>query len=228
MRGTMMDYPLTLIHILERAGKLFPRSEIISRLPNRSLHRYSYADFYHRSRALAVALQKAGLRAGDRVATLMWNHYAHAEAYFGIPVAGGVFHTLNLRLAPTDLAYIANHGGARFLIVDDILLPLFEKFKDSVKFERVIVVSWSGNSIPSGYDDYEKFLASAAGNFSYPVLDENDAEFPRASSIPTDRWSCTLFCKLPRTTLPSVTMMYCYQWFPCFTSMAGGCHLSLL
>src|SRR5882724_10002531 len=170
MRGTMMAYPLTLVHILERSGKLFPRSEIVSRLPDRTLHRYSYADFYRRARALAEALQKAGLRAGDRVATLMWNHHAHAEAYFGVPVAGGVFHTLNLRLAPTDLAYIANHGGARFLIVDDILLPLFEKFKGSVKFERVIVVPLSGTGTPQDCENYEEFLASASGNFTYPAI----------------------------------------------------------
>jgi len=70
MQGTMMKYPLTLQHSLERAGKLFPRVEILSRLPNHSLHRYTYADFYRRARLLAEALQKAGLRRGDRVGTL--------------------------------------------------------------------------------------------------------------------------------------------------------------
>ena len=122
MLGTMMNYPLSLIHILERAGKLFPESEIISRLPDRSLHRSTYGQVYRRALALAEALEKAGIRRGDRVATLMWNHYAHVEAYLGIPAAGAIVHTLNLRLAPPDLAYIANHAGSRFLIVDDILL----------------------------------------------------------------------------------------------------------
>ncbi|MFH3651520.1 AMP-binding protein, partial [Acinetobacter baumannii] len=90
----------TLPHLLERARGLFGRHEIVTRLPDRSLHRYTYADFYRRSRALAAALRKAGLRKGDRVATLSWNTYAHLEAYFGIPAAGGVLHTLNLRLHP--------------------------------------------------------------------------------------------------------------------------------
>src|SRR6266576_5771412 len=139
MHGTMMTYPLTLIHILERAGKLFPASEVVTRLPDHSLHRYTYRDFYKRARTLAAALQNAGLQRGDRVATLMWNHYAHMEAYFGIPAAAGVTHTLNLRLAPQDIAYIANHAADRFLIVDDILLPLYEKLKNSTQFERVIV-----------------------------------------------------------------------------------------
>jgi fatty-acyl-CoA synthase len=175
MYGTMMTYPLTIVHILERVGKLFPASEIVSRLPDHSLHRYTYGDFYKRSRALAAALQNAGLQRGDRVATLMWNHYAHLEAYFGIPIAGGVLHTLNLRLAPADIAYIANHGGARILIVDDVLLPLYEKIQTSVKFERVIVVPLSRQSVPAEFDNYEEILRNAPGHFDYPQLDENEA-----------------------------------------------------
>ena len=106
------------------------RGESLSRLPDRSLHRCTYRGFLPRARALAEALQKAGLQRGDRVATLMWNHYAHLEAYLGIPASGGVMHTLNLRLAPREIAYIAQHAGDRFLIVDDILLPLYEQIKD--------------------------------------------------------------------------------------------------
>ena len=169
----MMQYPLTLIHILERAGRYFSGAEIVSRRPDRSLHRYTYADFYRRARALAGALQAAGLRRGDRVATLMWNHHAHLEAYFGIPIAGGVLQTLNLRLAPSEIGYIANHAGDRFLIVDDILLPLYEKFRSSVNFERVIVVHWS--PAHDQHDDYEEFLKTATENFEYPNLEENEA-----------------------------------------------------
>ena len=75
-----MNYPLTLMHILERAGMLYGSVEIVSRMPDKSLHRYTYADFYRRARSLAKALQKAGLKRGDRVGTLMWNHYVHLEA----------------------------------------------------------------------------------------------------------------------------------------------------
>ncbi|MGB7586191.1 MAG: long-chain fatty acid--CoA ligase [Terriglobales bacterium] len=175
MQGTMMSYPLTLTHILERAGKIFPKQEVLSRLPDRSLHRCTYGDVYRRSRSLAEALQKAGLRRGDRVATLMWNHYAHLEAYLGIPAAGGVMNTLNLRLAPREIAYVANHAGDRFLIVDDILLPLYAKIKDTVKFERVFVVSLTGQPIPAGLESYEDFLKTASGDFDYPEADENEA-----------------------------------------------------
>ena len=179
MQGTMMHYPLTLSHSLERAGKFFPNAEIVSRRPDHSLHRYTYADLYQRARALAEALQKAGLKRGDRVATLMWNHHAHLEAYFGIPISGGVLHPLNLRLAPPEIAYIANHAQDRFLIVDDVLLPLYEKIRDTAQFERVIVVRWSGcggaAELHGHFDDYEDFLSTASGNFRYPDLDENEA-----------------------------------------------------
>jgi len=170
-----MHDPLTLSHSLERAGKFFSAAEIVSRRPDHTLHRYTYADLYRRARALAEALQRAGLERGDRVATLMWNHHAHLEAYFGIPICGGVLHTLNLRLAPSEIAYIANHAQDRFLIVDDILLPLYEQIRDSVRFERVIVVGWSGRTTSFGFDDYEDFLCTASGNFRYPDLDENEA-----------------------------------------------------
>ncbi len=98
MRGAMMDFPLTLTTVLDRARQLFSDVEVVSRRPDKSVHRYTYGEFYQRSRKLASALRRAGLRPGHRVATFMWNHEAHLEAYFGIPCAGGVLHTLNLRL----------------------------------------------------------------------------------------------------------------------------------
>lgn len=174
MQSTMMQFPLTLGHMLERGGKLFGCSEIVSRLPNRELHRYSYQAFHRRARALAGALQRRGLRRGDRVATLMWNHYAHLEAYFAVPCAGGVLHTLNLRLHPDDIAYIARHAGDRFLIVDDVLLPLYEKFRDKAAFEAVFVVPLSGAGPAADLQDYEALIAEASP-FDPPMLDENDA-----------------------------------------------------
>ena len=161
MRGLMMDFPLTLPTLLERAGHIFGDVEIVSRRPDRSIVRYTWGDLYRRSRRLASALTELGLKRGDRVATLMWNHSAHLEAYFGVPVAGGVLHTLNLRLHQDEISYIANHAGDRFLIVDDVLLPVYEKFRDRVKFERVIVVPFGGCTAPAGFAGYEELLAGA-------------------------------------------------------------------
>lgn len=171
---TMMDFPLTLVPILERAGKLFGHVEVVSRKPDRSMHRYTFADMYRRARQMAECLTAAGLKRGDRVATLMWNHYAHLEAYFGIPVAGGVLHPLNLRLHPTEVSYIVNHAHDRFLIVDDVLLPTLEKFRNQVRFERIFVVPHCGEPIPAGFENYEDWLQQAQGKFEYPTLSEQD------------------------------------------------------
>ena len=174
IRSTMQRVPLSLNHILERAGRLYPDSQIVSRRPDKSLARHRFADFYRRARQLAAALQAAGLRKGDRVATLCWNHYAHLECYFGIPAAGGGMHTLNLRLAPAEIGWIANHARDRFLIVDDILLPLYEQFKASVPFEQVIVVPFGGAKIAAPFADYEAFLAGAPERFDYAPHEEDD------------------------------------------------------
>jgi fatty-acyl-CoA synthase len=174
MRGTMMDFPLTLPTILERAGKIFSRVEIVSRKPDRSIARSCYGEFYRRARLLSDALTKLGLQPGDRVASMMWNHSGHLEAFFGVPCAGGILHTLNLRLHPHEIAAIANHAGDRFLLIDDVLLPVYEKFRNDVPFERVIVVPYGCGSVPEGFLNYEELLAEASGDFRYPPIDEND------------------------------------------------------
>src|SRR5437764_4485690 len=177
MQSTMMRLPLSLNHLLERAGTLFPESQIVSRLPDKSLRRHSYADFYARARALGAALRRLGLEKGDRVATLLWNHHAHLECYFGIPAAGGVMHTLNLRLAPDEIGWIAGDADDRFLVVDDILLPLYRQFADKHSFEKVIVFPFSGAPVDTtgGVLDYETLLAEADGESFLPAAhDEND------------------------------------------------------
>jgi fatty-acyl-CoA synthase len=172
----MMDFPLTLPAILERSSKLFHRVEIVSRRPDRSIVRTTYGDFYGRARRLAGALSKLGLRSGDRVASMMWNHTGHLEAFFGVPCAGGILHTLNLRLHPHEIAAIVNHAADRFLLIDDVLLPTLEKFRANVCFERVIVVPYCGSAVtlPEGALNYEELLADASDDFQYPVIDEND------------------------------------------------------
>jgi fatty-acyl-CoA synthase len=114
-----------------------------------------------------------GLARGDRVATLMWNHYAHLEAYFAVPCSGAVVHTLNLRLHPDDIAYIANHATDRFLIVDDVLLPLYDKFRATTNFERVIVVPLAGSSVAKEYENFETLIARCAP-FDALRLEEED------------------------------------------------------
>lgn len=175
MQSTMMNVPLSLNHLLERAGTLFGQAEIVSRLPDKSLRRHSYAQYYRRTRSLASALAQLGLHQGDRVATLCWNHHAHLECYFGIPAAGGVMHTLNLRLAPDEIGWIADNAQDRILIVDDVLLPLYRQFAHLHAFEHVIVFPFSGAPVPAGFTDYEALLASAdPDGFVYAPHGEDD------------------------------------------------------
>ncbi|MGE0330698.1 MAG: long-chain fatty acid--CoA ligase [Ramlibacter sp.] len=174
MRSTMMNVPLSLNHLLERAGQLFAGNEIVSRLPDKSLRRHSYGEFYRRARSLASALQSLGLQPGDRVATLCWNHHAHLECYFGIPAAGGVMHTLNLRLSPDEIGWIAGNAQDRFLVIDDVLLPLYRQFAHLHRFEKVLVFSFSGAAVPGEFADYEALLAGAdPDGFAYTEHDEN-------------------------------------------------------
>ena len=151
MKGQMMDFQLTLPPLLRRAETYFGDKEIVTRLPDKSFHRYTYRDMAKRAKQLAVALDKLGLQKGDRVATLCWNHYQHMEAYFGIPCGGFVLHTLNLRLHHDDIGYIAKHGGDKAVIVDQSLLPLLDAFKGATDIEHVIVID----------DSYEELLATA-------------------------------------------------------------------
>src|SRR5579885_766458 len=107
MHGLMMDYELTIPALVRRAEQLHRNKTVVSRLPDRSLHRTTYGDILTRSRKLASALESLGVKPGDRVATFCWNHSRHLEAYYAVPCMGAVLHTLNLRLHPDDLAYIA-------------------------------------------------------------------------------------------------------------------------
>lgn len=174
MHGTMMEYQLVLPEFLERAGKLFSKVEIVSRKPDRTLVRTNYGAFYERAKRLASALIALGVKRGDRVASMMWNHVGHLEVFFGVPCSGAILHTLNLRLHPHEIAKIVKHAGDRFLIIDDVLLPLFEKFAGDVNFEKVIVVPYGFESVPEKYLNFEDVLAMGSLDFAYPKIPETD------------------------------------------------------
>ncbi len=176
MHGLIMDFQLNLPTILRRAEQLHYDREIVTRLPDKSLVRSTIGDMVPRAKKLSVALEKLGLESGDRVGTFCWNHHQHLEAYMGIPCAGGVLHTLNLRLHENDLTYIAGHAGDKIAIVDDTLWELFDRFRASVGFKHVVVVRTAGGPLPPGTIDYEELLADAdAAKFRYLDIDERQA-----------------------------------------------------
>ena len=178
MQGLMMNYQLTLPTILRRAETLFGEKEIITRLPDKNIHRHTYRDFARRTKKLSVALGQLGIQKGDRVATLSWNHYQHMEAYFAIPCIGAIIHPLNIRLAPEDLGYIVNHAEDKIIIVDEVLLPLFEKFRSAITVSKVVVIPQCGELLAEEYLNYEDLIASGDEALFQPFEeDENAAAF---------------------------------------------------
>ena len=169
MNGLMMDYPLTLQHFLERAGRLFPDQEIVTRTAG-GMHRYRYRDYYARTHRLAHALQQLGVRPGDRVGTLCWNTHQHLELYFAISCYGAVLHTLNMRLSCDDLAYIICHAEDRVIFVDQSLVPLLDQIRDRIPcVERIVIIGGETS-------EYASLLAGAPdAPFAWPRLDENCA-----------------------------------------------------
>jgi len=241
MNGLTMDYQLTVPALLRRAEALFGAKRIVSRLPDKSYHRYTYADMVDRAKRLAVALQGLGVQRGDRVATLAWNHYQHLEAYLGIPVMGGVLHTLNLRLHPHDLTYIVNHAEDRVILVDEALLPLLGQFRDAVKAEHIVVISEDGEA-PEGMLSYEALLATAKPSaFRDAEPEEREAAAMCYTSGTTGRPKAVLYshraivlhslvAALPDmmdlsegdTTCPVVPMFHANAWGMPFTSTLIG------
>ena len=172
--GLMMDdYPLSLTTIVERAEQLTPERKVVYRRPDGNVHRTTMGDCARRARRLASALAGLGIGDGDRVGTLMWNQPEHLEAYYGVPSMGAVVHTLNPRLHPDELGFIAGDAEDRAIIVDESLLPVLDAFRSAHEFEHVIVVSPSGGA-PDGAIAYES-LIDGADPMEWPAPHERRA-----------------------------------------------------
>ena len=163
-----MDFQLTLT-ILKRAETYFLYQQIVTRMPDRSFHTYTFADLGRRSRQLAVARRSRPSAA--TASTPCWNHYQHLEAYLGIPCGGFVPHTLNLRLHPNDLAYIATHAGDKAVIVDKSLLPLWSSSPTGPRSSTAFVV-----------EDYEESCSSAPIRTTTRIQLDEDAAAAIATS----------------------------------------------
>jgi fatty-acyl-CoA synthase len=174
MDGLMMNYPLTLRPLFDRVATYFPDHEVVSRAPDRTIQRTTYGELAARVPRLAAALRGLGVAPGDRVATLAWNHARHLEAYYAVPLSGAVLHTVNPRLSPADIAHILSDAGSEVLLVDDVLLPVWEKVRPLVRMREVVVMS-DGSEAPPGAHAYEPLLAAAPARFEFPALREEQA-----------------------------------------------------
>jgi fatty-acyl-CoA synthase len=174
----MMQTPLTITQMIERAEKYFPKKQVVSRTSS-GIHRLTYKQIGERTRRLADSLTKLGVEKGDRVGTLAWNHHRHLEAYFAIPCIGAVLHTINIRLSPQHISYIINHAEDSVLLVDPDLIPLLEKCAHELKSVKAYVIMTDDKVLPettlSPIYDYETLLAEANPKFQYPEdIEEND------------------------------------------------------
>src|SRR3569833_618325 len=124
LKGQMMRDPLLISSIIRHADRYFGGKEIVSRRVEGDIHRYTYRDCHRRARRLADALRNLGVQPGERVATLAWNGDRHLVAYYAVSGSGAVLHTINPRLHPDQIAYIANHAEDQFLFFDLTYLPL--------------------------------------------------------------------------------------------------------
>jgi fatty-acyl-CoA synthase len=174
----MMQTPLTMPQMIERAEKYFPKKQVVSRTAS-GIQRFTYKEIGERTRRLADSLKKLGVDKGDRVGTLAWNHHRHLEAYFAIPCIGSVLHTINIRLSPQHISYIINHAEDKVLLVDLDIIPLLEKCSAELKSVKAYVIMTDDKELPettlSPVYHYETLLAEANPMFTYPEdIDEND------------------------------------------------------
>ncbi len=178
MLGLMMEYPLTLNRILEHANRVYPKQRVISKLPDGSEHTYTFHDLFKRVEQLGHALVRLGVAPGDRVGTFAFNTYQHVELYFGIPGAGAVCHTLNIRLPVDQLAYIINHAEDKVVFIDAPLLPLFEKLIGLIDGVKHFVIFNAPADLQTRLPNalnYEALLDAESGSFAWRSTDERMA-----------------------------------------------------
>ena len=180
LMGQMMSQPLLISSLIQHADRYYGSVEIVSRRVEGDIHRYTYHDCHRRSRQLANVLGKFGVKIGDRVATLAWNGYRHLEAYYGVSGSGAVLHTINPRLHPEQIAYIANHAEDQYLFFDMNFLPVVEAVAPLAKTIKGYVMLCDRAHMPAETKIpnllcYEDLLADSSADYEWPLFDENSA-----------------------------------------------------
>jgi fatty-acyl-CoA synthase len=180
MQGLMMDMPLLISSILQHAARHHGDTQIVSRRLEGDIHRYTYIDCERRARTLADALGQAGVKQGDRVATLAWNGYRHMEIYYAVGGMGGVIHTINPRLHPDQIAWIVNHAEDTHLAFDITFLPIIEAIAARCPKVRswIAMVDKDRHPVSAALPNlvnYEQLLRSGRGNWRWPEFDERSA-----------------------------------------------------
>ena len=180
LMGRMMSQPLLISSLIKHADRYYGNIEVVSRRVEGDIHRYTYSDCHKRSKQLANALNKLGVQMGDRVATLAWNGYRHLEAYYAVSGSGAVLHTVNPRLHPEQIAYIANHAEDLYLFFDLNFLPVVESVAPLCKTIKGFVMMCDRDRMPAetkipNLMCYEDLIADCSDEYEWPLFDENSA-----------------------------------------------------
>jgi len=175
MYALMMDRPLTLPSILEYAALYHPDREVVARTVEGPIHRYGYAEALRRSKRMAAALVAMGVRPGDRVATLAWSTHRHFELYFAVTGIGAVLHTINPRLHPDQVAWVAGHAEDSVLFFDISFSDLIAELRPRMPTVRTLVAMTDRAHAPPDALVYEDLLEAQADGFDWPDVDERQA-----------------------------------------------------
>ena len=179
MKGLMQDWPLLVSSILDHAALYHGGREVVTRTVEGPMHRSSYAALHLRARKVAQALTRLGVRPGDRIGTLAWNTHRHMEAWYGIMGTGAVCHTLNPRLFPEQIAYIADHAEDLYIFADLTFVPILEAIEAQLPALRGVIVMTDRDHMPptklGNAICYEELIAPEDGSFTWVRVDENDA-----------------------------------------------------
>ena len=179
MEGLMMHCPLTIPMILDHGYRVHSKKEIISILPDKTRHQYTYSDLYKRSKKLMHALvNKLGVKKGDIIGTYAWNHYKHLELYYGIPGSGAVCHTINIRLSASQTEFIVNNAEDRFIFIDASLVASIEPIAALLPTVEAYIIL----NAPAGFATslqpfmlYEDLIGDAADDSDWVSVEETEA-----------------------------------------------------
>ena len=178
MNGLMMQQPLLISSLLVHAERHHGDQEVVSRRVEGDIHRCTYRELAARSRKMARALAQLGVGSGQRVATLAWNGYRHMELYYAVSGSGAILHTLNPRLHPDHVVYIADHAEDQVLFFDMTFMPLIQAIAKRVKTVRTFVAMTDRDHMPKdhGIDNllcFEDLIDAHDDSFEWPTFDEN-------------------------------------------------------
>jgi len=250
MLGLMQDWPLLCHRIIDHAAIQHGNREVVTRSIEGPIHRTNYRDIRKRALKVAQRLEKEGVKLGDRVATLAWNTWRHLETWYGITGVGAVYHTINPRLFPEQIAYIANHAEDRLMFLDTTFVPLMEKLQDKLPTIRRFVVLTDAAHMPQttlrNAVPYEEWIAEVDGDFTWKSFDENTAAGMCYTSGTTGNPKGVVYShrsnvlhslvaltpdafdlSVQDTIMPVVPFFHANGWTIAFSAPMSGCRLVL-